>query len=529
MAMPDGADFGLRPYQQAAVDGARDQLRSHRSTLIVMPTGTGKTRVFSEMIATATSRGVRSLVLVHRDELVRQTVSALQRVGCDAEVEKADERASRYGMFGAVPVVATVQTLKGRRLELWPKDAFGLVIVDEAHHATAKTYRDILDYFGTAKIVGVTATPDRSDKTGLHNVFDSVAFRYEIQEAISDGWLCPIVQRTIECDDLDLSQVKSRKGDLADGELQTAMTVDRVLHQVASPLVDQAGDRQTLVFTAGVDHAHALAAVLAGYVGAEKVDAIDGTTPIDTRREILERYRDGRTQFLLNCAVLTEGFDAPNTQCVAMARPTKSRSLYAQVLGRGLRIHPGKEDCLALDFSGNAGKHALVAPIDVLAGEDLEDDIKEAALAMQGDGVRLDVAIEKAKKEKQQRLERERHQRHVQATVAYRADSVDPFTAAVGVEVGGSAGGPAPSEKQLAFLQKQGIDGDRYSKRQASKIIKHLLDRRSKDLCTYKQARALSKHGLRSDLTFTDARRAMDALTAARWRVTPQILEEFGR
>lgn len=520
-------EWGLRTYQRAALDGAREQLRQHRSTLIVMPTGTGKTRVFSEIIARAQAREVRSLVLVHRDELVRQAAGALRRLGCEAEVEKAGERASKLAMFGLTPVVATVQTLKGRRLSSWPRDSFGMIVVDEAHHATAKTYRDVMEHFGDSLIIGVTATPDRGDKVGLRNVFESTAYVYEIRQAIDDGFLCPVTARSIVCDDLDISQVKTRAGDLADGELEIAMTLDRVLHQVADPLAKEAGDRPTLVFTAGVQHAHALAAVLSGYVGHERVEAIDGTTPYDERRRILSAYQDGRVQYLLNCAVLTEGFDAPHTACVAMTRPTKSRSLFAQCLGRGLRIAPGKADCLALDFVGNAGKHTLVAPSDVLAGEDLDDDVKAAAQKKhEEDGAPLLDAIDEAKEDKRRRLLADKRKRRLKVESRYTAHDVDVFTSITGVAVNGKGGGP--TDKQLAYLHRHGVDTSRMSKRDASRVIDHLIQRRDKDQCTYKMARKLAEAGLRTDLSFADARRALDALAQNRWRPSAELRAEFG-
>src|SRR5690606_38168609 len=224
--------------------------------------------------------------------------------------------------------------------------------------------REILSHFHDAKVLGLTATPDRGDGVGLGAVFDVVAYEYGIRKAIDDGYLVNIVQKSIVCADLDLSDVKTVAGDLAQGELEQRLKLDAVLHQIAGPLVREAGNRPTIVFTAGVGQAHALVDVMAGYAPVGRTVAIDGSTPAELRAERLDAFRRGDVQFLVNCAVLTEGFDAPETACVAMARPTKSRALYAQCVGRGTRLAPGKTDCLVLDFRGNAGRHRLVTPLD---------------------------------------------------------------------------------------------------------------------------------------------------------------------
>lgn len=521
----------LRPYQREAVDGVLRQWEEHQSTLLVMPTGTGKTRVFSEVLALRSVHG-RALVLAHRDELLTQAARAMHRdAGLSVEVEQAQSFASVHGglLGGSDVVVASVQTLHKKRRQRWPKDAFATVVVDEAHHAAAKSYRDILRHFETAKILGVTATPDRGDGVGLRAVFASVAFEYEIRQAIRDKWLSPIVQRAIYCADLDLSDVKSTRGDLSEADLQQALSVDKVLHQIAGPLVQEAGDRPTVVFTAGVQQAHALAGVLSGYVGESKVGVVDGAMPKRERQEALDAYQQGRTQFMVNVGVLTEGFDAPHTACVAMARPTKSRALYAQMLGRGTRLAPGKDNCLVLDFVGNAGRHALVSAGDVLAGRPLPGEIKKAVERKQREeGMDLDAAIEAAEEEARRRLEEERlrrMRRHVRAEVTYAKKEIDPFGIFDGI---GGGNGPRATDKQLDLLRKWGVNVEKTpSRREASQMIDRLAERRKRGICSYKQAALLAKYGLPTDVGFKEASDLITIIKQNGWTVPAAVRRRY--
>jgi superfamily II DNA or RNA helicase len=278
-----------------------------------------------------------------------------------------------------------------------------------------------------------------------------------------------------------------------------------------------------------VEQAHALADVIAGYVRPDKVKALDGTTAQADRRDMIAQFRDGTVQFLINCAVLTEGFDAPETACIAVARPTKSRSLYAQMIGRGTRIADGKDNCLILDFVGNAGRHKLVTPLDVLAGGPIPEDVRRDALGYIDEGHTTEEALEAAEQRAQERerlaAEQRRRQAKIQARVGYRARTVDPFEV-LGVEA--SANGPRATEKQLAFLKRNGLDlSGTPSKRQASKLIDRLIGRRQRGLCTWKQARLLARHGLPPDVSFEDASRAISAIGDNGWRVPEWLRVEL--
>lgn len=537
----------MRPYQREAREAVYAAWQDYRSTLLVLPTGTGKTYTAGEILRERAQHG-RILWLAHRSELLDQASQTLdQRIGLACELEKAEARASTYGgLFGSSVVVASVQTLRGKRLARWPRNAFATIVVDEAHHAAARGYREILGHFNDAKVLGLTATPDRGDGVGLGAIFDSVAYEYDIRRAIREGFLKPIVQKTVECADLDISDVKTVAGDLAQGELEKRLQLDAVLHQIAAPLVREAGDRPTIVFTAGVAQAHALVDVLAGYVGVGSAQAIDGSTPTEIRAERIAGFKAGDIQFLVNCAVLTEGFDAPETACVAMARPTKSRALYAQCLGRGLRVPSAViegvdepearreaiaasryPECLVLDFSGNAGRHRLVTPLDVLAGRPLPEDVEKRAKELADKGKPSDEALAQAEAEAIERErkaeERRRREAKIAAEVAYRAKKIDPFG------ICGDDRGPRATPGQMEYLRSLGVDVEKHvpSRNEATKLIDTIKDRRRKGMCTYKQAKLLSKHGLSPDLSFEAAKEAIDAIAGNRWRCPEWVRAKY--
>ena len=513
--------MSLRPYQLEAITATHERWADDRSTLVVMATGTGKTFTASTIVSDRVAEG-RILWLAHREELLEQAAETLRdRVGLESNLEKASSYAPREPeLYEHAPVVvASVQTMRGQRLWSWDRDAFATIVVDEAHHTPAKTYRDILAWFEDAKVLGLTATPDRGDEVGLGACFDSVAYEYPILRGIREGYLCDIVQKTVECADLDLSDVRTVAGDLNQGQLEQAMMDGGVLHQIAAPLVEQAGDRQTLVFTAGVEQAHALTDVLANYLSdTGKVAAVDGTTAKEDRAEIVRKYRDGSIQFLLNCQVYTEGFDAPETACIAVARPTKSRALYAQMLGRGTRIAEGKENALVLDFVGNAGRHTLVNPTDVLAGKPLPDPVARDVAGLVAQGKPTAEALAEAEEMARERARRAEERRaraaKVRADVQYQARVVDPFDV---LGVSPCDYGPDASPKQLQFLSNLGVDtaSRHWGQYEASRMIDKLTKRRKRRLCTYKQAALFQRYGLPTDIPFADASRIIDAISDA--------------
>lgn len=524
----------LRPYQIEARDAVYRSWSDYRSTLLVLATGCGKTFTAGEILRERANHG-RILWLAHRTELLEQARETIVgSIGLTCELEKAEARARRRAdLMGFISdvVVASVQTLGGQRLKSWERDSFRTIVVDEAHHAPARTYRAILEWFGDAKILGLTATPDRGDGVAMGHVFEDVAYQYDIRTAIREGYLCPILQKTIHVADIDLADVKTVAGDLNQGQLAAIMESEGALHGIASPLAKEIGRRPTILFTASVEQAQHLAQILDGY-GIRATD-VHGGTPAEIRKERLERFARGDVQVIANCAVLTEGFDAPGTACVAVARPTKSRALYTQMVGRGTRLAPGKTDCLILDFVGNAGRHVLVNPLDVLAGKPLPDDVAKRARELTEEGAPTEAALAQAEAEAIEReQERERQAARtakLRAEAAYRAQIVDPFAI-----VGPAGDALVASHAQLDYLQKLGVpekELSRYqqaSRQDVSKLINELQRRRREGLCSYKQARTLAKYGLRTDLGFTEASRAITAIANAGWRATPEVVATWG-
>lgn len=538
------AAWSLRPYQVASLKGISSAWASGQErTLLVLATGLGKTTVFAEVLRRRRDAGRgRALVLAHRIELVQQAADRCALAGLSVEVESGDRMANPHALLTggcSDVVVATVQTLKGKRLDRWPAAAFGTVVVDEAHHAAALGYRVILDHFAAAKVLGVTATPQRGDDVALGHVFPHVAYDYGIRAGIQDGFLAPIKRIGIECPSIDLSTARTTKQehgrDLSPEDIARAMRSDVSLHELAAPIAKETGNgvRPTLVFCPTVETAHALASVLAGYVGADKVRSLDGNSAKEDRARVLHEYQIGRVRYLVNCALFTEGFDAPHTSCVVVARPTKSKSLYTQMVGRGTRLSPGKDDCLVLDMCPEVADHDLVSVVDLFAGDDLEELDKravEAALA-RGESVlkAISDAEEGAKKREADRA-RERERAHLIAEAKYRRRERDPFEE-MGIEHDPkTARGPRATERQLEAL---GAAGFRLTKKQLSRaeagtLLDTLTRRRRDGLCTIKQMRQLAKHGLNPDLSFADARLAMDALAANGWRVSSAIAHRFG-
>ena len=423
-----------------------------------------------------------------------------------------------------------MQTLKADRLKFFARrHKPTLIIVDEAHHAVSPSYRAILDAFPDAKVLGLTATPDRSDELAMGQVFESVAFVYEIRDAIRDGYLCKIRVQRVLVDAINLTGVKTVAGDFNAGELDAVMAVEEVLHGVVKPTIELAGNRRTIMFTTSVANAHRMAEVFNRYKPGSSM-AVDGGTPFEERRRILRGHKSGEFQFLCNVGVLTEGYDDPAVSCIGMARPTKSRSLYAQCAGRGLRIFPGKADCLLLDFVGNSGRHSLVSGLDVLDGKWDEEVVAKAReiVEREANGVDAEEALERAAKEIEEERAREAAKRaRLQAQVRHRVQEVDPF-AVFHIEHGGDEQtdarfGMGPTQPQLETLARAGIDVSQVkTKAQASKLISTMISRREHDLASFKQLRTLQRYGItKVNISFRRASAIIDAIAQNGWRNLP--------
>lgn len=460
----------LRPYQLSAVDAVYEEWETVRATMLNMATGLGKSVCFAETMRRwdVETQG-KILLIAHRRELILQAIGHAMRAGLSSGIEMAGKHAKGTEDV----IVASVQTLNASRkcglcfgegcdqcydgkvkrfTRFAPRD-FGLIVCDEFHHFTAKSNRSVMAWFAQnplQKTLGVTATPRRADRAGLHNICQSVAYTMELRQAIDEGWLVPIRQKFVTVEGLDISKVDIRAGKLNEGQVEAAFLgtdeeEERMLHSIVKPTIDEAMGRKTLVFAAGKDHANKLASCFAAH-GVEAGVVVENTDPGE-RSELISRYSNGDLQVLVNCMVFTEGFDAPITEIIANCRPTKSEALYLQIIGRGTRPLAGvvdgpetaearkaaiaasdKKSCTVLDFVGNSGDIKLISVADVLAGDGIEPiDLAEALRVATETGETVDME-ELAEKMKQSRLEAEerkeveRRQRLLTNTKADRAD-----------------------------------------------------------------------------------------------------------
>ncbi|MDE5757653.1 MAG: DEAD/DEAH box helicase, partial [Allobaculum sp.] len=353
-----------RPYQVKALNRILNEFNSGiQRTLLVMATGLGKTVILTGMAfckaynKDRTPTGKKVLVLAHQNILIDQAAEKFeQAVGVQVSREKGSETC----LDSPYPItVSSVQTMS-RRLEKFDPNYFDLIIIDEAHHSESKQYKKVLNYFNTALVLGVTATPDRADKKNL-GLFESVAFQYSIQEAQKDGYLAPITLQKAGIE-IDLSKVKKRKGDLIDSDLGTV--IEDHLIDIAKQVRPMTQGRKIVCFVPLIKTARKAAETFSKY-GFNAV-AISGEESKADRAEILNGFESGRYDIIFNAMILTEGYDCPQVDCVIVLRPTTSRALYVQMVGRGLRLAEGKKDCLLIDFLFQHEGFDLAGPKDIL-------------------------------------------------------------------------------------------------------------------------------------------------------------------
>ena len=373
----------LRDYQQECIDAVQHDWRRVDRTLAVMATGTGKTIVFLALLDQLRERGelTRGLIIAHRRELIHQPLERAWGMFPELAWNMGVVMADQDDIGARVPV-ATVQSLNsGDRLErMLSAGAFSHIIIDEAHHGTAQSYMDVLDRLRGAKVLGMTATPLRTDGDGLSKVFQKCSYRLPIKAAIKRGALVKFDALGVSLP-IDFSGLRETEDGWEAEPMGDLLTAGNVLDIVLEKWSEYAGDRQTILFTASVKQAEITAQYLADH--GVKAAYVSGKTPHAERDHILEMYRKGDVQVVCNCMVLTEGFDAPETSCVVMLAPTKSDLVYVQRLGRGLRIAPGKADCRVLDFVPMIGRNVVMAG-DVLGKprrvKKAEEKAKQAGL-----------------------------------------------------------------------------------------------------------------------------------------------------
>lgn len=539
----------LRPYQSAAVAAVESEWREHQSTLIVLPTGCGKTICFADVLRRAFPR--RGLVLAHRQELIEQAADKVRRVtGWRVDVEMGQQRAALDCMFGGPRVVvSTVQTQcsggdGGGRMTRFDPRMFGVLVIDEAHHAPSASYRKVIDWYTKGnpaiRILGVTATPDRADEEALGQIYETVAYDYEVVNAINDGWLVPVSQQMVHVEGLDFSSCRTTAGDLNGADLAKVMEYEGNLQRVVSPSIEIAGTKRTLVFCASVEHAERMAEMFNRHRPGMAA-WVCGETDKDERRRTLRDFASGAVQVVCNCGVLTEGFDNPAVEVVIMARPTKSRALYAQMAGRATRPAESiahelndhesaearralieaseKPGCLIVDFVGNSGRHKLCTSVDILGGNVSERarELASKRLAENGGQMRVDDAIEKAAAEEEEEKRREAAKRaRLIAKANWTAQNVNPFDVMdiKPVAERGWDRGKTLTEKQLNLLRKNGIEAGNMPYGQARQLLNELFRRWDGGLCTFGQAKILRKRGIPTDITRDEAKRKIDEIAA---------------
>lgn len=492
-----GKAFGLRDYQGEAKDCVEEGFLELQRILITLATGCGKTVIFVFLTKLWNSRGKRVLILAHTDSLIEQARDKLRNWGLESAKEKAEENADLHDMV----VVASVQTLgQESRLAGWPEDHFDYIIIDEAHHTLAKRYRTIIDHFTKAKVLGVTATVDRGDKKSLSDVYERIAYDYGILQACKDGWLVRPVVQTVPLE-IDLQGIKNIES--IQGQEEVSHRLEPFINDIAASVVERAQNRKTLLFLPSVDLAIQMSDALNR--NGMRSDYVSGycKNPEDK----LAAHRRGDVQALCNAMLLTEGYDDDSISVIVCLRPTQVRSLYVQIVGRGTRPHGSivkelnaantseercqilanspKPNVLLLDFLWLYEKHDLCSPASLLSKD---PRIQERMRGTEGD---LLNAEEQANRDFLESLKKA-----VSKNKDRKAQLVDPLDMAE--ELGCiDFADYVPSTKWEAQavppkvaeqLAKHGVDPATVScMGQADLIIKKIIERQKRGLCTIRQ------------------------------------------
>ena len=516
----------LRPYQQearAAVENEWEQ--GNGRTLLVLPTGCGKTIVFAKISEDRVRQGDRVLILAHRGELLDQAADKIKTAtGLICSTEKAEQSCLDSGNQWFRITVGSVQSLmRQSRLDRFDPDHFQTIIIDEAHHAVSDSYQRVLQYFSGAKVLGVTATPDRGDMRELGSVFDSLAYEYTLPRAIKEGYLTPIKAVTIPLK-LDLSGVSIQSGDFKPGDLDTAL--DPYLHQIAEEMKKYCANRKTVVFLPLIKTSQKFRDILneAGFHAAE----VNGNS--EDRAEILEDFDKGRYNVLCNSMLLTEGWDCPSVDCVIILRPTKVRSLYCQMVGRGTRLCDGKDHLLLLDFLWHTERHELCRPAHLICdNKEIADKMTEDLAENAGAEMDIEEAAQTASDEVQAQRE-EALAKQLADCKKRKRQLVDPLQYEMSICAADLSGyvpafgweAAPPTDKQRAALEKRGIFPDEIGSAGKAKLLLDRLEKRqSAGLTTPKQIRFLESRGFQHVGTwqFEAASSMIARISANGWKI----------
>lgn len=518
----------LRPYQKEAKEAVFEQWgNGTRRTLLVLPTGCGKTIVFAKITEDCVQNGDRVLILAHRGELLEQAADKIAKAtGLGCATEKAEQ--SCLGSWFRITVGSVQSLMRETRLSRFPEDYFNTIIIDEAHHCISDSYQRVLNHFTDAKVLGVTATPDRGDMKNLGQVFESLAYEYTLPKAIKEGYLSPIKAVTIPLQ-VDLTGVGVQSGDFKAGDLGTAL--DPYLERIAEEMEKYCREKKTVVFLPLVKTSQKFRDILNGH--GFRAAEVNGES--SDRAEILEDYAAGKYNVLCNSMLLTEGWDCPDVDCIVVLRPTKVRSLYCQMVGRGTRLAPGKDHLLLLDFLWHTERHELCHPAHLICEseevaqkmtENLEKDagcpidIEEAEQTAS-----VDVVAQREEALAQKLAEMKRRKRKLvdplQFEMSIQAEDLSGYVPAFGWEMA------PPSDKQKKTLEKLGImpyEIDNAGK--ASKLLDRLDKRRQEGLTTPKQIRFLESRGFQHVGTwqFDTAKKLIDRIAGNGWRIPHDII-----
>lgn len=520
----------LRPYQNEAKESIFEEWdKGVKKTLLVLPTGCGKTIVFAKVTEDCVRNGDRVLILAHRGELLDQAADKIKSAtGLRSAVEKAES--SCLGSWFRVVVGSVQSMMRERRLGQFPADYFQTIIIDEAHHCISESYQRVLEHFPDAKVLGVTATPDRGDMRNLGEFFESLAYEYTLPKAIKSGYLSPIKALTLPLR-MDLTGVGVQAGDFKSGDLATAL--DPYLRQIADEMTQYCLDRKTVVFLPLVKTSQKFRDILnsKGFRAAE----VNGDSP--DRAEILDDFEHDKYNVLCNSMLLTEGWDCPSVDCVVVLRPTKVRSLYSQMVGRGTRLAPGKDHLLLLDFLWHTDRHELCHPADLICTDkevsqkmtenlektagcpvDLEDAERTASqdvITQREEALAKQLAEMKSRKKKLVDP--------LQFEMSIQAEDLSSYVPAFGWEMA------PPSDKQKKTLEKLGIMPDEINNAgKAAKLLDRLDKRRAEGLTTPKQIRFLEGRGFQhvGTWTFDSAKKMIDRIAANGWRTPVGIVPQ---
>ena len=482
---------------------------------------TEKTIVFCKLAEDAVRDGERVLILAHRGELLDQAADKLNKAtGLGCAVEKAESTCldSWYRV-----VVGSVQSLmRETRLTRFPADYFGKIIVDEAHHCISDSYQRVLQHFSGAQVLGVTATADRGDMRNLGEYFESLAYEYTLPKAIKEGYLCKIKAQTIPLK-LDLTGVGMQAGDYKTSDLGTAL--DPYLYQIADEMVKYCMDRKTVVFLPLIKTSQKFRDILEskGFRAAE----VNGTS--QDRAEVLGDFEGGKYDVLCNSMLLTEGWDCPPVDCIVVLRPTKIRSLYSQMVGRGTRLFDDKDHLLLLDFLWHTERHELCHPAHLICkspevAEIMTKNIEEAGCPVDIEEAEVQASEDAVQAREEALANQLREMRHrkrklvdpLQFEMSIQAEDLAGYVPAFGWECG------PPSVAQIQTLEKLGIFPDEIDNAgKATKLLDKLNIRRMEGLTTPKQIRFLERKGFKHVGTwqFEAAKKLIDRIAASGWRV----------